>query len=371
MFGRSWAVLGVTLALVAVAQPVARAAEPAAPLAPQAADVAVDLARTERDLRSVEHKLDAVLARLDTAQAALDLTDGLIADNRQKIDRVVAELRGTAVSAYVRHGAASAAIASVSRIEDLDRGDNYTSAVTDVDTENLAGLQRIEASLERARAERAALRDDVEHQRTAFADEQTKLTATQTRERDQLDRWGAIPVMGDSVLTPAQLASWYRGTGGAPRLEPGTTIDDLARIYVEEGEAEHVRGELAFAQAIIETGSFGVAAGNNYSGIGVCDSCTGGNAFDSPRAGVRAQIQLLRNYADPDSRAANLAYAPEPGLYGPDEAKAGRLYDTFFLKGKAPLWNLMGNGNWATDPTYAGKVVGLFNSMVAFANGSR
>jgi flagellum-specific peptidoglycan hydrolase FlgJ len=28
----------------------------------------------------------------------------------------------------------------------------------------------------------------------------------------------------------------------------------------------------------------------------------------------------------------------------------------------------MGHGNWATDPTYAGKVVALFNQMVAFAN---
>lgn len=366
MFGRFWAVVGVILAVTAIAQPVARAAEP---LAAGAADVAVRLARTDRVLEAVSHRLDAASARLDTAQAALDLTDGLIADNRQKVDRVVGALKDTAVSAYVRHGAASAAVASVRHIEDLDRGDTYTSAVTDVDTADLAGLQRIEDSLERARSDRATLRDDASRERDALADEQGKLAATRARDRQELDRWGAIPVMGDAVLTAAQLAAWYRSTGAVPRLSPGTTIDDLARIYIEEGDAEHVRGDLAFAQAIIETGSFAVAAGDNFSGIGVCDSCTGGNAFDSPRSGVRAQIQLLRNYADPDSRAENLAYPPEPGLYGSDAAKAARLYDTFFLKGEAPLWNLMGNGNWATDPTYAGKVVGLFNSMVSFAAG--
>jgi len=35
-----------------------------------------------------------------------------------------------------------------------------------------------------------------------------------------------------------------------------------------------VRGDLAFAQAVLETGSFGHALDNNYSGIGACDSCT-------------------------------------------------------------------------------------------------
>ena len=174
--------------------------------------------------------------------------------------------------------------------------------------------------------------------------------------------------MGDSVLRASQLAAWFRSTGAVARLAPDTTIDDVASLFIEEGQAEHVRGDLAFAQAMIETGSFSVAAGNNYSGIGVCDSCSGGYAFPTPRDGVRAQIQLLRNYADPESSAARLAHPPSPALYGADAQKASLLYDTFFLKGKAPLWNLMGGGNWATDPTYAGKVVGLFNQMVSFAN---
>jgi hypothetical protein len=153
-----------------------------------------------------------------------------------------------------------------------------------------------------------------------------------------------------------------------PRLAPGVAIDDIARLYVIEGNAEHVRGDLAFAQAVIETGSFKVAAGNNYSGIGVCDSCTDGYGFPTPLDGVRAQIQLLRNYADPDSRAANLANPPSPSLYGTDAAQAATTYDGFFLKGKAPLWNVMGNGNWATDPGYAKKVIELFARMVAYAS---
>src|SRR5262249_36499636 len=98
-----------------------------------------------------------------------------------------------------------------------------------------------------------------------------------------------------------------------------------------------------------------------------CDSCSRGFSFASPREGVRAQIQLLRNYADPDSRAANLAYRPVPGLHPTNPVDAARAFDSFFLKGKVPLWNQMGNGNWATDPTYPAKVLGLSARSVEYA----
>ena len=39
-------------------------------------------------------------------------------------------------------------------------------------------------------------------------------------------------------------------------------------------------------------------------------------------------------------------------------------FDTFFAKGWAPTWNDMGHGNWATDRTYSGKVIGVYQQMV-------
>jgi hypothetical protein len=197
------------------------------------------------------------------------------------------------------------------------------------------------------------------------------LRSLRARQEALLAEFGAVPVMGDSWLSAEQLAAWYRSTGHEPKLAPGTAIDDLARFYVEEGNAEHVRGDLAFAQGVIESAYFSVAAGNNYAGIGACDSCTGGFGFASPREGVRAQIQLLRNYADPESRADNLANPPVKGLYPDDPVVAARTFDAFFLKGTVPLWNQMGNGNWATDPTYAGKVIGLFARIVAYTAAHR
>ena len=88
--------------------------------------------------------------------------------------------------------------------------------------------------------------------------------------------------------------------------------------------------------------------------------------FPTPRDGVRAQIQFLLNYADPNSRAANLKHPPDPTLYSPDPVKAAFMFDTFFGKGDAPVWNIMGNGNWATDPLYAGKILKIFGSMLEF-----
>jgi peptidoglycan hydrolase CwlO-like protein len=173
------------------------------------------------------------------------------------------------------------------------------------------------------------------------------------------------PVMGPSTLSAAQLVAWYNSQSYRPRL--ATSISDLAQIFIDEGAAENVRGDFAFAQSIVETAGFNAAPANNYSGIGWCDSCSDGYHFPTPRDGVRAQIQLLLNYADSGSRAANLHNPISPYLYGGDPVAAARKFDTFFAKGWAPTWEDMGHGNWATAKNYSQAVIGVYNRMVAFA----
>ena len=63
-----------------------------------------------------------------------------------------------------------------------------------------------------------------------------------------------------------------------------------------------------------------------------------------------SQIQDLRNYADINSRASNLAHPPVPEWYAwpsLNPVTAAHNFDTFFRKGIAPTWNQMGNGNHA------------------------
>ncbi len=161
------------------------------------------------------------------------------------------------------------------------------------------------------------------------------------------------------------MVAWYDAQGYRPRLN-GVSVGELAQIFLEEGGDEGVRGDFAFAQAIIETGGFSAAPDNNYSGLGWCDGCARGSSFPSPRDGVRAQIQLLLNYADPGSRAAALHHPRVALLVG---VQRRQKFDTFFAKGWAPTWSDMGHGNWATDPDYAGKVIGIYHSMAAFSQG--
>jgi hypothetical protein len=179
---------------------------------------------------------------------------------------------------------------------------------------------------------------------------------------------GTTTVVGPSALAPNEIAAWFRATGGRTEVA-GISIEELATIYVEEGAAAGVRGDIAFAQSIIETGSFNIIGPNNFAGLGACDSCADMTRFPTPRDGVRAQMQHLRNYADATSRADGLTNPPSPYWYGYDPATATANFNTFFAKGWAPTWEEMGAGNWATDPGYAGKVLAVYDRMLTWGLG--
>ena len=173
--------------------------------------------------------------------------------------------------------------------------------------------------------------------------------------------------MGDAELTADDVNDWFNARGAKYRLSGTTTMKDLISMYFEEGAAEHVRPELAFAQSILETGSFGHALDNNYGGIGACDSCDGeivvpDTARRCPRADPAAQ-DLRR----PAIARAALANPPSPQIFGRDPVAVAASFDNYIFKGRMPTWNLMGNGNWATDPTYASKVLVIYFDMITFA----
>ena len=165
-------------------------------------------------------------------------------------------------------------------------------------------------------------------------------------------------MLGASLLGPAQIEAWYASTGIQSRSP--TPVGRIAQLFVEEGTAQGVRGDIAFAQAMLETGylRYGgqvVPADHNFGGIGACDSCERGLRFPDPETGVRAHIQHLWAYASPTADPAALARP---------------VVDVRFANvqppGKAPLWETMGNGNWATSTTYAPKVLDIWRKMLAW-----
>jgi hypothetical protein len=305
-------------------------------------------------------RLAALSAEIDTTQQQLDAT-------RAEMARLRAIVRDRAAYIYRHADTPSTAVADVQHVQDINAAKKYAESATQTDTGKVDGLEKVSnqldaqrKQLEDARAAQQAEKDRLENAKDA-------LEALTAHQKKLLDQVGAIPVMGDAELTPAEVTAWFESRDVKYRLSGGISIGDLVQMYFDEGKAEHLRPELAFAQSIIETGSFGNALDNNYAGIGACDSCDGEPGFPTPRDGVRGQIQLLRNYADPASRAANLANPPSATIYGNDPVAAANLYDTFFAKGRTPTWNVMGNGNWATDPGYAQKVLTVYFQMVSFA----
>jgi hypothetical protein len=175
----------------------------------------------------------------------------------------------------------------------------------------------------------------------------------------------AVTVMGRCPrVSIDQIVAWYNGrtkSGTAPAYRAQVSVRDLVALYVEEGNAEGVRGDLAFVQGVIETGWFNFSGrvpptANNFSGYGATDSTSDYGVFPDARTGVRVQIQHLRAYADPTFVCAS------PPLANPCVTPRSQYVNP---KGLAPTWNQFGNGNWATDPNYSAKILSLYTDLLA------
>jgi len=180
---------------------------------------------------------------------------------------------------------------------------------------------------------------------------------------------GSVPIMGAARLNAGQLVSWFNGRQPRPIGTYAATVplDALAQYFVDEGAAEGVTGDVAFMQSVVETAWFRFsgsvpASANNFAGIGATDTNPSPATFPDARTGVRAQIQHLRAYADPGALTCTV-----PPLHNPC---VDPRFDLVVPKGKAPTWNQMGNGNWATASTYASSILSLFDEARAF-NGIR
>lgn len=177
---------------------------------------------------------------------------------------------------------------------------------------------------------------------------------------------GVVPIMGAATLTTGQLVAWFNTRQPRPAGVYAATVpvEVLAGYFLEEGAAEGITGDVAFVQSIVETGWFRFggsvpASANNFAGIGATDSNPMAAVFPDARTGVRAQIQHLRAYADPGALTCTV-----PPLHNPC---VDPRFHLVLPKGKAPTWNQMGNGNWASATTYAAGILALYQEARAFS----
>lgn len=169
-------------------------------------------------------------------------------------------------------------------------------------------------------------------------------------------------IMGTAQATAQQMALFCRSKNAEPKLT-SCTLEELAEMFLEEGKAEGVRGDVAFAQSIKETGFFkfgGIVLPeqNNFGGIGALNGNKSGEAatFPDPRTGVRAQIQHLKAYASKEP-LVNACVDPRFALVG---------------RGTAPYVEWLGSADnpngkgWAVPGKgYGASVVKLLSQVIA------
>lgn len=144
---------------------------------------------------------------------------------------------------------------------------------------------------------------DVEHLWSRFG-----LSMTQFRQdiKDMCVNDGTnayTTIMGKEAATVEQMENYIRKKN--PNV--AQSVIDMIPLYLIEGDAEGVRGDIAFAQSCLETGNFTFEGSavtleqNNFCGMGVTSKGKKGCSFDTPLLGIRAQIQHLKAYASEEA----------------------------------------------------------------------
>ena len=107
-------------------------------------------------------------------------------------------------------------------------------------------------------------------------------------------------ITGDAIATSRQMQEYIKKVNPAVNQ----SVIDMIPFYLSEGEAEGIRGDIAFAQSCLETGNFSFVHSavtldqNNFAGMGVTQNGMKGLSFETPQMGIRAQIQHLKAYAN-------------------------------------------------------------------------
>jgi hypothetical protein len=340
----------------------------------QAAQAKVDIATFQPQLVTATAERDEAQTRWDQLTAHLVYLDGLRSRTIAELAAAKARLGASAARAYKESGGGrvNAALETLREADDLldvSRDLHLISTYGDYELDVVATLEARKRELDdeilTTSRQRAAVKQDL--------DAATEQVATLTTQLDDANRrlteadaemarfkmlatTAGSPIMGPIRLTAQNLADFIRRNGYEPHIT--VTIDELAQYYIEEGEKLGIRGDVAFAQSILETGGFNFAGSmvevedNNYAGIGACDSCHRGFMFPDARTGVRAQLQLLRVYVDPTVTKDSL---PDPLLL-PGTLRLG-------FRGKVQSWWDL-TGTWATATDYGIRVYDLYMRIV-------
>ena len=164
-------------------------------------------------------------------------------------------------------------------------------------------------------------------------------------------------IMGKAAATAEQMESYLK------KKNPSVpqSVLDMIPLYISEGEAEGVRGDITFAQSCLETGNFTFSGSavtlsqNNFCGLGVTQRGKTGLSFETAQLGIRAQIQHLKAYAstdklrneriDPRFRYVTRGCAPYAEWLGQKENPQGK--------------------GWAAGEKYGEKILSILKAVIS------
>ena len=189
-----------------------------------------------------------------------------------------------------------------------------------------------------------------------------------------------LMILGKSVLTAEDLYAYSEKQ--IPNMHLTCTIEELINYYLTIGAKYGLRGDLAYLQAIKETGWFkfrqpdsylapdgeggwvrvheprpeglyAVPTDNNFCGLGITGKL-GDEAslcrFETAELGVTAHIQHIYAYATADALPEGEAVV-DPRFY-------------YMVHGSKPSWRELGTNDWTSDPDYGGSIIEAYTNAL-------
>ena len=162
-------------------------------------------------------------------------------------------------------------------------------------------------------------------------------------------------IIGTPMATQQQCVRYL--TKNNPNPDLNVSAEEIVAYYYEEGMREGIRPDVAFAQALKETGFFRYGGTvtpdqNNYCGLGTTSATIKGNYFADPKIGVRAHIQHLLAYTStrrPSTEIVDPRYNIVRQAYGSNTLK--KWYDL--------------NGRWAVPGrSYGQEILSMFRDII-------
>lgn len=166
---------------------------------------------------------------------------------------------------------------------------------------------------------------------------------------------GDPSILGQAVATPDQCVRYLLQVNPHPEIT--VSPQQLVAYYYREGSYEGVRPDIAFAQALVETGFFRYGGTvtpdqNNYCGLGTTNTIVKGAYFATSELGVRAHIQHLLAYA------SNLP--PKDPIVDPRYSLVRSIYQSHTLSSWEDL-----NGRWAVPgDTYGQSILRIYHGIL-------